>query len=358
MSLPKGVSQRDIANHLGVSVSTVSRALSGNSRVSVLTRTAVTEAIEQLSHSAHIPASDIPVMIGITHSHSSDGMKDHQNESVLDQVLGGAEVACRQNNVVPYPWQQSHLLSSDESKPFYRRVSAIIMSGGEVDKAVVESIRANDKPIVIIGGHLAGSSIPSVAADSFNGMYLATRHLLDLGHEHIGFINGPDTTYTSREKKAGYLTALAEASVPFDPESVIARNDRTGFSDEVSEELTRSLLGRDERPTALIYATDAMARAGYRVCQEFGLAIPDDISIVGFHDDDAEFAYPPMTSVRVNRFDWGFAAIEELMRILRGEQARDSRLLLPVELIVRASTGASSKLSRSERASREDSRHG
>lgn len=358
MSLPPGLSQRDIAKYLGISVSTVSRALSGNSRVGQLTRNAVSEAITALSVSADKAVSNMPVMIGITHSHSSDGMKDHQNESVLDQVLGGAEVACRNNDAVPYPWQQSHLLSNDESRPFFSRISGVIMSGGEVDEEVVSSIQANNMPIVIIGGHLPGSSIPSVAADSFNGIYLATCHLLELGHTRIGFVNGPDTTYTSREKRAGYLTALADAGVAFDPELLAARNDGTGFTDEVAENLTRSLLALEQRPTALIFATDVMARAGYRACQELELSIPDDISVIGFHDDDAAFAYPPMTSVHVNRYDWGFAAVEKLMRTIRGEQQRESRLLLPVELIVRASTGPCTVASGSKKASREASIHG
>jgi LacI family transcriptional regulator len=339
MQLPPNVSQRDIAHHLNISVSTVSRALSGSGRVSALTRNAVQRAIGELAAAQRQSESAMPVMIGITHSHSADGVLNHNNESVLDQVLGGVEEACRAHDVVPYPWQQSHLLASNESIPFFSRVSGVIMSGGEVDHDVVDSIRANGKSIVIIGGHLPDTGIPSVAADSFMGIYLATQHLLKLGHRRISLVNGPNTTYTSREKKAGYLTALADAGVPFDPGLLVARDDRTGLTDEAAETLTRALFERDQRPTALIFAMDTMARAGYRVCQDLGLSIPDDISIVGFHDDDAAFAYPPLSSVRVNRHDWGVAAVDVLMRVISGECQDRSRLLLPVEFVERSSTG-------------------
>jgi len=342
MSLPPGVSQRDIADHLGIAVSTVSRALNDNPRVSRLTREAVRRAAEELA-ARQAEAADggsAPLMIGITHSHSYHGLQDHNHESVLEQVLGGVEVACRRHNAVPYPWQQSRLLGSPEADAFFERVSGVIMSGGEIDDEVVSAIAARGKPIVLIGGHRPGSAIPSVAADSFAGMYLATRHLLEAGHRRISLINGPDTTYTSREKKAGYLSALADAGVPVDLDLLVARDDRSGFTDGAAEEMSRAVLTRSDRPTALIYGADTMARAGYRVCRELGLSIPEDVAIVGFHDDVAEFADPPMTSVRVDRYAWGVAAAELLMRVIAGREEQASRTLLPVELVVRESSAA------------------
>lgn len=339
MSLPPGVSQREIANRLGIAVSTVSRALSGNPRVSRLTRDAVQRAVRELAdqHDASARGS-LPLMLGLTHSHAWHGLQDYDRESVLEQVLGGAEVACRHQNAVPYPWQQSHLLASAEADPFFERVSGVIMSGGEIDDEVINAIQERDKPIVLIGGHVPGLPISSVAADNLDGVYKATQHLLELGHRRIALINGPNTTYTSREKKAGYLAALADAGISHRAEWLVARDDRNGLTDAAAEELTRDVLTQADRPTGLIFATDAMARAGYRVCRELGMEIPDDVSVIGFHDDQAVYSDPPMTSVHVNRFDWGAAAVEVLMRILSEKEHRASRLLLPVTLVVRDST--------------------
>lgn len=343
MSLPDGVTQRDIAEHLGIAVSTVSRALSDNPRVSQVTREAVRRAARELARRRDVPASPAPLMIGVTHSHSYHGLQDHNHESVLEQVLGGVEVACRRHNAVPYPWQQSHLLAGPEARPFFERVSGVIMSGGEIDEDVITAIQDRGKPIVLIGGHCPGSPISSVAADNLDGMYRATRHLLDRGHRRIALVNGPSTTYTSREKKAGYLAALADASVPLDPDLLVARDERGGFTDGAVEALTRTVLTLPDRPTALIFATDTMARTGYRVCRELGLSIPGDLAVVGFHDDHAEFADPPLTSIRVDRFAWGVAAAELLMRIISGEEGHASRSLLPVELVVRESSAVTGR---------------
>lgn len=341
MTLPPEITQRDVAEHLGIAVSTVSRALSSSPRVSHITRKAVQVAVDELvrqKNAARTSGASSPLMIGVTHSHSWHGLTDHHHETLLDQVLGGVEVACRRADAVPYPWQQSHLLTSSEADSFFERVSGVIMSGGEVDSEVVAAIGRRGKPVIIIGGHIPGSTIPSVAADNFNGLYLATRHLLELGHRRLALINGPNTTYTSREKRAGYVTALADAGLSLQPNLILSRDDRSGLTDEVAAELTRAVLTSADRPTALLYATDNMARAGYRICQELGLAIPQDVSIVGFHDDDARFTYPPMTSVAVNRFEWGVAAVEGLMRMIDGQESHSYRLLLPVELVVRASS--------------------
>jgi LacI family transcriptional regulator len=344
MPLPDGVTQRDIAEHLGIAVSTVSRALGDNPRVSRVTREAVRRAARELAASqAGADASGPPLMIGVTHSHSYHGLQDHNHESVLEQVLGGVEVACRRHNAVPYPWQQSHLLAGAEAAPFFERVSGVIMSGGEIDDDVIAAITAHGKPIVLIGGHVPGVPISSIAADSLDGMYRATRHLIELGHRRIALVNGPDTTYTSREKKAGYLAALADTGVPLDPNLLVSRDEWGGFTDDAAESLSRSVLGLLDRPTAVIFATDTMARAGYRVCRELGLSIPGDVSLVGFHDDDAAFADPPMTSIGVDRTAWGVAAAELLMRIIAGQEGEASRTLLPVELVVRESTASPRK---------------
>jgi DNA-binding LacI/PurR family transcriptional regulator len=340
MTLPSTVSQRDIAEHLGIAVSTVSRALNNNPRVSRLTRRAVQRAVQELAtrNDQDRDSSSLPMMVGITHSHSFHGRESRNYESLLDQVLGGVEDACRPRGAIPYPWQKSHLLTGHEADVFFDRVSGVIMSGGEVDGDLVKAIKDHGRPIIIIGGHLPGADMPSVASNNHDGLYVATQHLIKLGHRRIALINGPDTTYTSQEKKSGFLTALVDAGVPFHASMLVSRDDRSGFSDGTAEDLTREMLSLKERPTALLFATDSMARAGYRVCQELGLSIPRDVSIVGFHDDDAAFAYPPLTTVRVNRFEWGVVAVEQLMQVVAGGPSRTSRLLLPVQLIIREST--------------------
>lgn len=341
MKVPDGVSLRQIADVVGVSVSTVSRALGDSDRVSPLTKQAVRDAIAGLStrRDESRERATRP-MLGVTHSHFSDGDATRSLDVIIEQVLAGMEITCLRAGYIPYPWQQSALLIDGAGDPFFAAVSGIVMSGGVVERSVLDAILARAIPVVLIGGHVPDRRVPSVGADSARGMYLATRHLLARGHRRIALANGPAETYTSFEKRAGYCAALSEAGIVADPELVQAQDGYGGFDAPAAEECTEFLLGLPDRPTAILYASDSMAEAGYRVLQRLGLRVPDDVSVVGFHDDAAaRYTDPPLTTVRVDRATWGEVATEQLIALIGGETARSTRTLLPMELIVRESTG-------------------
>lgn len=341
MKLPPGVPLHEIASAVGVSVSTVSRALNDSDRVSALTKEAVRGAVRDLARRRPARDGGTPTqpLLGLTHSHLASGPATRSLDSILEQVLVGIEIACLRAGYIPYPWQQSGLLATGAGEPFFGAVSGVIMTGGLVDRRVLDAIRARALPVAIIGGHVPDLPVPSVAADSQRGLYLATWHLLARGHRRIALINGPARTYTSFEKRAGYLSALIEAGLGADPALIRAHDGDGGFDAPAAETLTEAVLELAEPPTAILYVMDQMAEAGYRVCQRRGLRVPEDISIVGFHDDaNAPYAQPPLTTVRVDRALWGRMAAERLLALIGGEPMQGTRTLLPVELVVRGST--------------------
>ena len=328
---------------VGVSVSTVSRALSGSDRVSALTKDAVREAIAGLTsrQGDGAPGMNAPrPLLGLIHSHYSGSRATHGLDIILEQVLAGVEAACLRHGYIPYPWQQSRLLMGEEGEPFLGSVAGVVMIGGMVERDLVARLRERGLPLVIVGGHLPGVGVASVAADGAGGMYAAARHLLDLGHRRIGLVNGPIETYTSFEKRAGYLAALGETGLAPAPDLIAARDGYTGFDAPAGVSCTEALLALPQPPTAILYASDALAEAGYRVLQRQGLRVPEDLSIIGFHDDHSALHLPPpLTSVRVERTLWGEVAAERLFAALDGETLHGARTLLPTELIVRESTG-------------------
>lgn len=343
MKAPTGLSLREIADTVGVSVSTVSRALNGSDRVSTLTKDAVREAIAGLTTRQGDGSPGTVAtrpLLGLIHSHYSGSRATHGLDIILEQVLAGVEVACLRHGYIPYPWQQSRLLMGETGEPFLGSVAGVVVIGGMVERDLVARLQERGLPLVIVGGHLPGVGVASVAADGMGGMYAATRHLLELGHRHIGLVNGPAETYTSLEKRAGYLAALTEAGLASDPALIAARDGYTGFEAPTGVVCTEELLALPTPPTAILYASDALAEAGYRVLQRRGLRVPEDLSIVGFHDDHSALHLPPpLTSVRVSRSLWGEVAADRLLAALGGEALHGARTLLPTELIVRESTG-------------------
>lgn len=333
--LPSGVSQRQIADAIGVSISTVSRALAGHPRVSARTRAQVVSAIRRLNTGSVGPRK----VIGLTHSHVLGPPTQMNLEIILEQVLAGAELMASARGYGLYTLQNAHLMQEAAGTAFLADVQGVVTSGGLVTPSLIESLTGQGLPVVVIGGHVPHLGVPSVGADSFGGMVRATQHLLELGHRRIALVNGPSETYTSTEKKAGYLTALMDAGITPEAALIRWRDGRTGFDMADALSMARALLDLDEPPTAMLFANDAMAHAGLSACRERGLSVPGDVSLVGFHDDpDALLAQPQLTTVRVNRNAWGAAAVQRLLDILEHGDTGTDRRLLPVELVVRGST--------------------
>lgn len=342
LALPDGVSQREIAHEIGVSISTVSRALSGNDRVSRRTIDDVRRAIDSI-HARRNGATASPSIqrvIGLTTSHVSDERRVTQLDLISGQILGGAEAAAHRSAHRIYTARDSKLLLDESNRETLGAMTSLILAGGLVSEQVLASAQRTGLPIVIVGGHVAASGIPSVGSDSHHGMYLATQHLIGLGHERIALVNGPGETYTSHEKLAGYLSALSEADLPIDPD-LVRRHSAFGAFDSVTGLQTMNeLFSLPNRPSGIVFATDDLALGGVALLLRRGLRVPDDVSVVGFHDDPIATATAPrLTTVRVDRLAWGERAVERLIAIENGQPMQAERLLLPIEFVIRDSSG-------------------
>lgn len=177
---------------------------------------------------------------------------------------------------------------------------------------------------------------PSVTGDDELGGYLATRHLIDLGHREIGIVAGPDEAPTALARREGYRRALAEARLEASPEFAYP----SSFSMESGEAAAEALLAAGRRPTAVFAVNDNTAIGFTSVLQRAGLRIPADLSVVGYNDIPlAGRLAVPLTSVRVPFREIAGAAVDSLLEQVagRGQGARAARVLAPT-LIPRAST--------------------
>jgi DNA-binding LacI/PurR family transcriptional regulator len=194
--------------------------------------------------------------------------------------------------------------------------------------------------------------IPSVNVDDRAGAREAARHLLDLGHRRIGIVTltldgerglvadplGEACGHPQRERLQGWFDVLDRAAIR--PTVVQVRSNH----DHEADEAARTLLAADDPPTAVLCFSDVLALGIVRVARERGLVVPADLSVVGFDDSPAaRYAVPPLTTVRQDVAAKGRAAAAALTagidRRRSGTTARARHVLLPTELVVRASTG-------------------
>jgi DNA-binding LacI/PurR family transcriptional regulator len=181
--------------------------------------------------------------------------------------------------------------------------------------------------------------MPAEIPDNRGGARLATDHLVALGHERIAFIDGPEQVLTSRERLRGHRDGLEAAGLEYD-ERLVASG---GFTEEGGRAALVRLLDAGVPFTAVFASNDAMAIGCMVELRKRGLAIPRDMSLVGFDDiPTVRWFDPPLTTVRVPMEEIGAAGVARLLALLDADDDEESAGRIvnvhPTELVVRAST--------------------
>lgn len=219
-----------------------------------------------------------------------------------------------------------------------------------VDDAYAQQLIDSGKPLVLLHARGRDLGCQVVDIDNVGGCELATRHLIELGHERIGFIGATEREVIKRRFQ-GYRQALESAGIMFDPQRVISVEDNL----YASARQTVAALDTSNLPfTAVVAATDRNAHGMIHALQDAGLRIPEDVAVIGFDNlDSAAESTPPLSSIEVPNEEVGYVGAEELLRLLEGGELNGQRIkLLPATLIPRRSSGAelaaSAQLSRTK----------
>ncbi len=185
-----------------------------------------------------------------------------------------------------------------------------------------------------------------ISVDNAAGGYMATRHLLDLGHLRIGFLSGPLKTSSRLERLEGYRNALIDAGIKHDPSLIWAGESPTGAGDvegaDIGRTGARALLSSEEPPTGLITINDMYALGAYAGANDLGFRIPEDVSIVGFDDITmAAMLNPPLTTVKQPISEMMRSAVSTLIERLEGSRSGPAHIVtVPTEIIARKSAAA------------------
>jgi LacI family transcriptional regulator len=214
-----------------------------------------------------------------------------------------------------------------------RQIDGLIVSSIHRDSAgMVEEIKASGVPVIAVN-RSAGGQIPAVTVADRHGGFLATEHLLSLGHKRIGVIAGPRHASTAWERTQGYRDALRRHGLEVD-ESLIIHTD---FEVQGGISGTHRLLNLPNPPTAIFSVNDTAAIGVMGAARDRGLTIPEDLSLVGYNDIPLVSQLPvPLTTVSSPSEPMGAVALQQLLKGLHGEDM--TSMTLPVSLVTRAST--------------------
>jgi len=219
-----------------------------------------------------------------------------------------------------------------------KKVDGIIFASAGDSSASIQFLLKRGFPVVVIDRDLASPDVDEVVADNQMGGYLATQHLIRLGHQLIGCIAGPSYVLPSGRRVSGYRRALEEAGIP-EESRLIQPGD---FHPETGYSSALALLRGSPRPTAIFACNDLMAMGVIRAAVESGLSVPEDLAVVGYDDIVlASYVSPPLTTVAQPKLQMGQAAVRILVERIHDGQHSCYQELLPVHLVVRKSSGVS-----------------
>jgi LacI family transcriptional regulator len=191
-------------------------------------------------------------------------------------------------------------------------------------------------PVVLINRRLPDACVPAVVNDDRRGMALAVRHLVDLGHTHIGHIAGPPGVSTAADRQAGFLAALAAAGLDDRPAPIVAADAYTAAAGRLAMER----LLATHRFSAVAVANDMLCLGAYDALAAAGLAVGTDISVTGFNDMPfVDRISPPLTTVRIQHAEMGRQAAKVLIAEMANGTPMSRDIVLEPELVVRSSSG-------------------
>ena len=285
----------DVAERAGVSQATVSLVLNSvpDVRISTSTRNRVVEAARELQYRNHRRSAEAPAggmrTIGLL-------IDEVRTTPFATSFIEGARDEAARNDcllAIYCTGGDARLEGAALDMLATTRLTGVLYTR-QITQAVVPPDRLEQVPTVLLNCHERRRRFPSLVPGDLAGAFSATEHLLKAGHRRIAHLAGEKWTEAARDRSLGYRQAMTTWDVPFDPSLLVSG----GWTLPGGRDMTARLLASPEPPTAIFCFNDRMALGACEAIRASGLRVPEDISVVGFDDEDlAAYATPPLTTV-------------------------------------------------------------
>lgn len=215
----------------------------------------------------------------------------------------------------------------------------ILVAPRMIEKQILSFVKQGIS-LVIADRPIEDLPVNQIWVDNVRGAYEATTHLIDLGHQKIGIITGPDNVENNFNRVKGYRLALKAHGIDFNPSCLI----RGDFKFESGYKAMKKFLKMEDRPSAVFATNDLMALGALEKAKSSGLRVPEDLALVGFDDIMfSAFINPALTTVMQPIYELGEGAMKMLLQALNKEDQKDGVRVLTTKLIIRESCGAGNR---------------
>lgn len=327
----------DVAKEAGVSIATVSRVMTGNANVRESTRKKVEAACENYrpTASARELMTRRTKTIGVLINHKPEYF--FLNETYTNALLGMSVAAkdCGYRLLLDI----SENDTSVKELLYEQKTDGLILMGVRKNSPLLQMLKGNEVPFVLVGSlHEDEGAICQVDINDQKAVYNATNYLIGLGHRRIGIITGSTEYASCSDRLAGYRQAMDEAGIEVREEWIQSCESLT---EAKAEQLAKHMLYQSDRITAMVAFNDSVAMATYKAAKDSGIAIPEDLSVIGFDDTVvASYMSPPLTSVWQPSYEKGEKAMRLLIESIEKGEMPHGREELNCIMMYRASCAA------------------
>ena len=322
-----------VAERAGVSLSTVSRVLNGKASVNKVLKERVEKAVKELNYRPNSVARSL----ANNRTDSVGVLVPELNAPFFGDLMQAVESTLRAaDKHVIISVGRNCLETEKDAVEFLisRNCDALIMHAEALSDEYLLELNQSKLPVALVNRQVEGLPEACTSLDNEKGGYLATRHLLELGHKDIAYISGPPDKCDASLRLEGHKRALSEAGLPINPQ-LIFNGD---YSEEDGKIGLLELMARDMPFTALVCANDWMASGAISCARDLGMSLPHDLSVVGF--DDVVFAhhvFPRLTTVSNPIAEMAEMSAKYILNKVYG-QANNVQLYFEPSLVVREST--------------------
>lgn len=329
----------DIASELGISPSTVSRALNNHPAISDKTRKAVVKLARKRNYQPNLLALHllqkktnsigviVPEITSYFFSSIINGIQDYVNSLGVNMIIGQSNESYEEEKSIVQTFTSIN-------------VDGFLVSPASEDKRKdhLEVLTSSNIPLVIFDRDCIGIEVDKVFVEEYSGAFQAVEYLIRTGCRRIAHIGGPQTLSTARHRLRAYKDALKKHDLPIRAEYIV---EAGGFSPEHGIEPVKKLLSLKHPPDAVFTINDGVAIGAMYIIKDAGIQIPEEISVIGF-DDDPHSSYfkPSLSTVWQPTYEMGMLAARMLMKRIssRNEFTKLKTETLMPELVIRGSS--------------------
>lgn len=330
---------KDVAKKAGVSIATVSFVINDSKRISAETKNRVLKTIKLFNY--HPSKSARNLVSGKTGNIGFILTDDHflRTEPFYTRIFLGTEFEARSEGYYILLTSIRPDFNKNDQLPRFilnKSVDGLIIAG-KIPHNLIERISAHNLPTVFVDYIPPSNNHSQVLIDNIQGGLLATNHLINLGHKNIAFIGGDIEHPSLSDRLCGYKQALENAKISIKNSLIVTDakypDRQNGFNS------AKKIFSKNKNVTAVFACNDAMAIGVLNYLKNNGYKVPQDVSLIGFDDVEADLMLsPPLTTIRVPKIEMGVEALKLLVNTLKNKKSLSKKILMPVELIVREST--------------------